>query len=680
MKLVKFCFSMVLLLAFSLCPASPTGSTAHIGFDLGNLDKSVAACTDFYQYADGGWIAKNPIPAAYPSWGTFNQLRERNRVVVRQILESAAKDASAPQGSNEQKIGDFYGSCMEEKGIEAAGISPLQPELDRIEKIDGQKGLEGEISRLQGYGVSALFEVDSTQDFKDSSQVIGEIDQGGLGLPDRDYYTREDDKSKKVREEYTKHVAKMFELMGDDPAKSAAEAKTVMSIETQLAKASQTNVQRRDPQAVYHPMSLAAIETLAPDFAWDDYFATNALGGKGDLNVTAPDFLKEMEELLKSIPLSDWKTYLRWHLINTAAPALSARFVDEDFHFKGTVLRGTTENLERWKRCANATDTALGEALGQAYVKKTFPPEAKDRALEMVHNIESALRQDISTLSWMGPETRKQALTKLAAIRNKIGYPDKWRDYSALKIERGPYVLNLFRADRFEFNRDLAKIGKPVDRDEWGMTPPTVNAYYNPQLNEIVFPAGILQPPFFNPKADDAINYGGMGVVVGHELSHGFDDEGRQFDAQGNLKDWWSPADAKDFNDRAACVINQFDGYYVEKNLHENGKLVVGESIGDLGGLAIAYRAFEKSLEGKPRPADIDGFAPQQRFFLGYAQVWADNLRAEYARLMVNTNPHPVPRFRVNGPLSNMPAFAQAFHCKPGDAMVRPANKRCQIW
>jgi predicted metalloendopeptidase len=680
MKSVKFCFSMLLLVAFSLCSATPAGTSAESAFDLGNLDNSMAACTDFYQYADGGWMAKNPIPAAYPTWGTFDQLQERNREVVHQILESAAKDASAPQGSNEQKIGDFYGSCMDEKGIEAAGIAPLQPELDRIQQINDLKALESEVARLQGYDVRALFEVDSTQDFKNSSQVIGEIDQGGLGLPDRDYYTREDDKSKQVREEYVKHVARMFELMGDDPTQSAAEAKTVMSIETQLAQASQTNVQRRDPQAVYHPMSPAAVKTLAPDFSWDDYFATNALGGKGDLNVTAPDFFKEMEELLKSVPISEWKTYLRWHLINTAAPALSAKVVDEDFHFKGTVLRGTKENLERWKRCVRATDRALGEALGQAYVKKTFPPEAKARALEMVHNLESALRDDISTLSWMGPETRKQALTKLEAIRNKIGYPDKWRDYSALKIERGPYMENLLRADRFEFNRDLAKIGKPVDRDEWGMTPPTVNAYYNPQLNEIVFPAGILQPPFFNPKADDAINYGGMGVVIGHEISHGFDDEGRQFDAQGNLKDWWSPADAKDFNSRAGCVISQFDGYYVEKELHENGKLVVGESIGDLGGLAISYRAFEKSLEGKPRPADIDGFAPEQRFFLGYAQIWADNMRAEYARLLVNTNPHPVARFRVNGPLSNMQAFAQAFHCKPGDAMVRPANERCQIW
>jgi len=679
MKRVRFCFSTMLLLAFSLCSASPAGSSAENGFDLRNLDKSVAACTDFYQYADGGWMAKHPIPAAYPNWGTFNQLQERNRDILHQILEDA-KDAKAPQGSNDQKIGDFYGSCMDEKGIEDAGMTPLQPEIERIEKIDSLKDLESEVAGLQGHGVRALFDVGSTQDFKNSSQVIGDLDQGGLGLPDRDYYTREDEKSKQVRAEYAKHVARMFELMGDDTTQSAAEAKTVMGIETQLAKASLTRVQRRDPQAIYHPMSPAAIKTLAPDFSWDDYFATNALLGKGDLNVDAPDFFKAMGGLLKSVPISDWKTYLRWHLINAAAPALSSKFVDEDFHFKGAVLTGTTQNLERWKRCVRSTDRGLGEALGEAYVKKAFPPEAKAHALEMVHNLESALREDISTLSWMGPETRKQALIKLAAIRNKIGYPDKWRDYSALKIDRGPYVENLFRADRFEFNRDLAKIGKPVDRSEWGMTPPTVNAYYNAQLNEIVFPAGILQPPFFNPKADDAINYGGIGMVIGHELSHGFDDEGRQFDAQGNLKDWWSPADAKDFDSRAACVINQFDGYYVEKDLHENGKLVVGESIGDLGGLAIAYRAFEKSLEGNPRPADIDGFTPEQRFFLGYAQIWASNLRPEYARLMANTNEHPIPRFRVNGPLSNMPAFAQAFHCKPGDAMMRPASEQCRIW
>jgi predicted metalloendopeptidase len=679
MKCLKFCFSIALLLVFSLCWATPAGPSEARAFDPGNMDTSAAACTNFYQYVDGGWMAKNPIPAAYPSWGTFNQLQERNRDILHGILE-AAKDAHASQGSNEQKIGDFYGSCMDEKGIEAAGISPLQMELERIQKIQSQQDLESEVARLHGDGVGALFDLSSTQDFKNSQQMIGVIDQGGLGLPDRDYYTREDEKSKQLRADYLKHVGRMFELLGDDPAQSATEARTVMNIETQLAQASLTNVQQRDPQTIYHPMSPEAIKGLAPDFAWDDYFAANALLGKGNLNVTAPDFLKEMGKLLKSVALSDWQVYLRWHLINAAAPALSSKFVDEDFHFKGTVLNGTKENLVRWKRCVRATDSGLGEALGQAYVEKAFPPEAKARALEMVHNLESALRDDISGLSWMGPETRRQALIKLAAIQNKIGYPDKWRDYSALKIDRGPYVENLFRAQRFEFDRQLAKVGKPVDRSEWNMTPPTVNAYYNPLLNEIVFPAGILQPPFFNPQADDAINYGGIGVVIGHELSHGFDDQGRQFDAQGNLKDWWSPADAKAFNSRAGCVINQFDSYFVEKDLHENGKLVVGESIGDLGGLAIAYRAFEKSLEGKPRPADIDGFPPEQRFFLGYGQIWASNLRPEYARLIVNTNPHPLPRFRVNGPLSNMPAFAQAFHCKPGDAMVRPANERCQIW
>jgi predicted metalloendopeptidase len=679
MKSIRLFLSVLLPVALPLCSAAPAGSNADNGFDLGNLDKSVAACTNFYQFADGGWMAHHPIPPAYPTWGTFNELQERNRGVLREILESAAK-AHAPEGSNEQKIGDFYGSCMDEKGIEAAGISPIEPEIDEIEKIGNLKDLESQVARLQGHGVGALFEVGSTQDFKNSSQVIGDLDQGGLALPDRDYYTREDEKSKQVREEYVKHVARMFELMGDGRNQSAAEAQTVMSIETRLARASMTLVQRRDPQAVYHPMSPSAIKTLAPAFSWDDYFATNALLGKGDLNVDAPDFFKETGEMLKSVPISDWKTYLRWHLINTAAPALSQKFVDEDFHFKGAVLTGTEQNLERWKRCVRSTDRGLGEALGQAYVKKAFPPEAKARALEMVQNLESALREDISTLPWMGPETRKQALIKLAAIRNKIGYPDKWRDYTALEIDRGPYVENTFRAARFEFNRQLAKIGKPVDRDEWGMTPPTVNAYYNPQLNEIVFPAGILQPPFFNPKADDAINYGGMGMVIGHELSHGFDDEGRQFDAQGNLKDWWSPADAKDFNSRAACVINQFDGYFVEKDLHENGKLVVGESIGDLGGLAISYRAFEKTMEGKPRPASIDGFTPEQRFFLGYAQIWASNQRPEFARLEANTDEHPIPRFRVNGPLSNMPAFAQAFHCKPGDALVRPPNAQCRIW
>jgi putative endopeptidase len=676
---LKSWLCLIGLLAASLVFATPAGTLAEAGFDPANLDHTCKPCNDFNQFANGGWMAHNPIPAAYPSWGSFNILAEKNRDELRGILEDAAK-AGAPQGSNEQKIGDYYASCMDESGIEAAGLKPLDEELERIAAIKDTAGLRDEVFHLQGYGVNALFKVDSTQDFKNSTQVIGEIDQGGLGLPDRDYYTREDDKSKQLREEYVKHVGRMFELMGDETATAEAEAKTVMEIETQMAKASLTKVQRRDPHALYHPMDVAEIKALAPAFSWEDYFTQATLTGKGHLNVATPDFFKEVSRLLNDTSLADWKTYLRWHLIHAAAPRLPAKFVDENFNFYGKTLTGTKEILPRWKRCVRSTDDALGEALGQVYVRKYFPPQAKARALEMVHNLEAALREDIQNLPWMGPETKKQALIKLDAIVNKIGYPDKWRDYSALKIDRGSYVLNALRAGRFEFDRDLAKVGKPVDRTEWGMSPPTVNAYYNPQLNEIVFPAGILQPPFFSPDSDDAFNYGGMGAVIGHELTHGFDDQGSQFDAQGNLRNWWTPEDRKNFEARAECIVKQFSGFEVEKGLFENGKLVEGESIADLGGLNLAYAAYEMSLRGKPRPPVIGGFTPEQRFFLGWAQVWANNMRPEFARMLTNVDPHPLARFRVTAPLTNLPAFAKAFSCQPGDAMVRPANERCAIW
>ena len=679
MRLLRIVIPMSLLVAVSFCIARPVGPGEEHGFDLASLDRTCSPCKDFNQFANGNWMAKNPIPAAYPSWGRFNELNERNRDILHEILEEAAKNTSAPKGSNEQKIGDFYAACMDTSQIESAGIKPLDPELGRIDKISNLEGLETEIFRLQSYGVNALFGVDSTQDFKDSTRVIGEVDQGGLGLPDRDYYTREDEKSKKTRDEYVQHVTKMFELMGDNPDQAAKEAEIVMGIETQLAKASMTKVERRDPQAVYHKMTQAEVKGLAPSFDWESYFQSTNLAGKGDINVVAPGFFKEMNRMLTSESLDNWKIYLRWHLVHAAARNLSSPFVDENFHFYGMTLTGTKENLPRWKRCVSYTNGALGMALGQAYVKKAFPPEAKASALKMVHNLEAALADDIRTLPWMSEPTKQQALKKLDAIVNKIGYPDKWRDYSKLEIDRESYLADAFRSDEFEFRRDLAKVGKPVDRTEWEMTPPTVNAYYNPLMNEIVFPAGILQPPFFNFKADDAYNYGGIGTVIGHEMTHGFDDEGSQFDAQGNLKNWWTPEDLKRFKARGECIAKQFSDYEVEKGLNENGKLVEGESIADLGGLTISLAAYEKSLEGKPREK-IDGFTPDQRFFLGYGQIWADNMRPEFSRLLVNTDPHPLPRFRVNGPLSNMPAFTKAFGCKPGDSMVRPAKLRCQIW
>jgi putative endopeptidase len=648
------------------------------------MDKTCKACQDFYHYANGGWLKANPIPPAYPSWGSFSELQQRNQIHEREILEQAAADRSAAPGSNEQKIGDFYASCMNETQVNADGAKPLAPEFARIEAIKNVADLQAEIARLQRLDVNAAFRFGSTQDEKNSSQVIGGAEQGGLGLPDRDYYLETgkkdvDAKNAKIREEYVAHVAKMMELLGDKPEAAAAEAKTVMTIETDLAKASLTRVERRDPDKTYHKMDLAQLRTLTPDFSWPAYFGEFGHTNIESVDVAEPKFFQALNGALKSMPLDDWKTYLRWHLVDEAAPALSSPFVDEDFNFKGRILLGTKELLPRWKRCVSATDRQLGFALGQIYVKKYFPPEAKARAQEMVNNLIAALRDDLKTLPWMSEATRKQALAKLDAFGTKIGYPDKWRDYSAYKVNRGPYVLNLLDGHEFEFNRDLNKIGKPVDRTEWGMTPPTVNAYYNPLKNEIVFPAGILQPPFFDPKADDASNYGGMGAVIGHEMTHGFDDEGRKFDAQGNLRDWWTPEDAKNFNARAMCIEKQFDGYVVQGDVHENGKLVLGESIADLGGLTLAYNALEKDLQGKPRPL-IDGFTPEQRFFIAYAQVWAANDRPEFERLMANLNPHALDRYRGIAAPSNMPAFAKAFDCKAGDAMVRPAAIRCQIW
>jgi putative endopeptidase len=526
--------------------------------------------------------------------------------------------------------------------------------------------------------VGVLFRFGSNQDAKDSTQVIGGASQGGLGLPERDYYLREDDKSKQLREAYLEHVAKMFRLLGDSADTAAAEAARVMTIETALARASMKNTDLRDPLKTYHKMTLAELKNLTPNFSWDNYFKLQNHPELAEINIGQPEFFKALDAQLTTTPLDDWKVYLRWHLVNAAAPGLPTAFVTQDFEFRGKTLTGAKEIQPRWKRCAQSTDRALGEAVGQAYVEKYFPPEAKARALLMVHNLIAALHDDLQTLPWMGPETRAEATAKLEAFAVKIGYTDKWRDYSALKIDRGSYAENQLRSAEFEFARRLNKIGRPVDRTEWGMTPPTVNAYNSSSMNEIVFPAGILQPPFYDPKADDAVNYGGMGAVIGHEITHGFDDHGSQYDGKGNLKNWWTDEDAKNFKARAACVSDQFDSYVVDGDLHENGKLVLGESIADLGGLTISYAAYEKSLQAKPRPADKDGFTPEQRFFLGWAQVWGANVRPEFARLQANTNEHPLPRFRGNGPLSNMEEFRKAFGCKKGDAMVR--EQACKIW
>ncbi len=654
-------------------------SSVVAGFDFSSLDRTANACQDFNRFANGGWMDKNPVPAAYSRWGRFELLDEHNVDVLHGILDGLiAKKKFA--NSNEQKIADFYGSCMDEQKIEAEGIAPLAPELQRIAQITDLLSLEDEIARLHAHRIPAVFGFGASQDYKDSTQIIAQVAQGGLGLPDRDYYTNDDAKSKATRETYLKHVARTFELMGDSPDLAAAEAATVVSLETKLAEKSLTRVQRRNPDANYHPMIKTQLIEMTPNFDWVRYFRGIGLPEIGKVNVAQPDFFKAADKLLTSTPIDEWKIYLRWHVVNAASNTLSAKFVQESFEFNGKYMQGTTEMLPRWKRCVASTDRALGEALGQLYVSRTFTPEAKERARMMVANLVAALRDDLTTLSWMSDETRKKAIGKLEAYVRKIGYPDKWRDYAALQVSRGPFYNNAVSAGEFDFKRNLGKIGKPIDRTEWGMSPPTVNAYYNPQFNEIVFPAGILQPPFYDPKADDAFNYGGIGAVIGHEMTHGFDDTGAKFDASGNLVMWWTDDDYKKFTARTNCVVQQFDSYEVEPGLHQKGQLVVGESVADLGGLTVAFAAYQKSLQGKPRPKDINGFTPEQRFFLGWAQVWAQNIRPEAARLRTATDPHPLGRFRVNGPLSNMPTFAQAFQCKDGDAMVRPPDKRCQIW
>jgi len=656
--------------------APPAAATVH-GIDPADMDTNGKPCEDFYQYADGGWLKKNPIPPEYPSWGTFNELAERNREAQRKILERLAKEKGSP-GSEAQKLGDFYTSCMEEAAIEAAGAKPLDPELARIDKLQTLGDLEAEVARLQSRGINVLFGFGSQQDRKNSNEVIAGAFQGGLGMPDRDYYTKTDEKSKTLRDQYTEHVRKMFELLGDPPEKAAAQAQTVLRTETKLAEASMTRVERRDPDATYHRMTPEELKSLAPNFSWAAYFKDIEAPPVAAINIGQPKFFEVLSAELKSEPLADWKTYLRWHVVHSSAPSLSSKFVEENFNFFSKTLQGTKEIQPRWKRCVASTDQQLGFALGKLYVAEYFPPEAKENADRMVKNLIAALRDDLQSLSWMGPETRKAALTKLNAFTPKIGYPDKWRDYSSLAVFRGSYLDNVNNGRLFENRRDLAKIGKPVDRTEWGMTPPTVNAYYNPPRNEIVFPAGILQPPFFDAKADDAVNYGGIGAVIGHEMTHGFDDQGRKFDAQGNLKNWWTPEDLKNFEERAKCVEKQFDSYVVQGDLHENGKLVLGESIADLGGLMIAYKAYQKSLEGKTRPAPVNGLTGEQRLFLSWARVWASNDRPEFERMMVTVNPHPLDRFRAIGAPSNIFDFAAAFGCKPGDAMVRA--ERCQIW
>ncbi len=645
-------------------------------FDVKAMDTTADPCVDFYQYACGGWMNAHPLPPDRAVWGRFNEVADRNQEVLRQILEKAA-DTSRPRTPDEQKIGDFYASCMDEAAIEAKGTKPLDAELRKIDAARTKADLLEAIVSLQRIGANVLFRFSPSPDAKNSTQMIGEVTQGGLGLPDRDYYLSGNPRQASIRRAYETHVEKMLELSGESPEKAAAGAKAVMAIETELAKASLDRVSRRDPNKTYHKMTVEDLEKLCPAIAWKKFFQQDGAPPMASLDVSEPDFFRGLQGVLTNNSLDDLKTYLRWQYVNASADLLPGKFVDENFHFYGQTLTGAKQILPRWKRCTSYTDRALGDALGKQFVEVAFPPEAKKRTLDLVHEIEAAMRTDLTNVDWMTPETKKQAFIKLDAVANKIGYPDHWKNYSTLKIVRGDALGNQTRAREFRVEDRLGKIGKPVDRTEWGMTPPTVNAYYNPEENNINFPAGILQPPFYDNNADDAVNYGGIGVVIGHELTHGFDDEGRQFDASGNLRDWWTPEDAKEFLKRAQCFVDEYSSFEPAPGTHLNGKLTLGENSADNGGLRLAFMALMKTLNGK-EPPKIDGFTAEQRFFLSYGQIWCQNLTEQAARLQANTNPHSTGKFRVDGAVSNDPDFQKAFACHVGQPMVR--NPACRVW
>jgi endothelin-converting enzyme/putative endopeptidase len=640
------------------------------------MDRTVDPCTDFFRYTCGAWIKKNPIPPDQSSWDVYGKLAEDNRRFLWGILEEASKP-SPNRSQVETEIGDYFHACMDEAAVEKAAAAPLRPELDEIAALKSVADLPGFLARQHLSGESMLFGFGSNQDFADSTRVIAFANAGGLGLPDRDYYVKTDAKSVETRAKYLQHVARMLELGGESPQKAKAHARTVMAIETALAKASLTQVEKRDPYKLFHKMTPAELQALTPAFRWEAYFAASQVPDTSAINVTEPAFYKEIQAELKSRSLADWKTYLRWHLIDDKASYLSAPFVQADFDFNSKYLRGLKEMPPRWKRCVGRVDRDLGEALGQVFVQKTFGPDTKKRTQAMTTEIEATMGREIRELPWMGGETKQKALEKLHAVVNKIGYPDKWRDYSSIKISRDDYAGNVDRATIFESRRQLNKIGKPVDRTEWGMTPPTINAYYDAQMNDINFPAGVLQPPLFDPKMDDAPNYGDTGATIGHELTHGFDDEGRQFDAQGNLKNWWTKEDAAEFEQRAKCVSDQYSGYIVVDDVKGNGKLTLGEDVADLGGTFLAYLAWKHATEDQSLQP-VDGFTPDQRFFIGMAQWACGDERPESKRLNQITNPHSLLEYRVNGVVSNMPEFGRAFSCKVGQPMVH--EHPCKIW
>jgi putative endopeptidase len=670
------CLAAALVLSSALAAAPAPAPAATPAAGAWKFDTSVSPCADFYRYVCGVWMKENPIPADQPAWGRPNELIERNRTTLREILDAVAAD-EAHRSPSERQTGDFYASCMDEKGIEAKGTAPLRAELDRIAALASKRELAPLVAQLQLDGANVLFSFSSSQDFKNAAAVLAIASQGGMGLPDRDFYLKTDAKSVEQRMAYAAHVERMLALSGEPEPQARTDAAAVMEIETALAKSALDAVSRRDPTKLYHMTSRAELAALTPSFDWNAYLTALEAPAIAQVNVTEPDFLRGVERLIAATDLPRLRAYLRWQAVSSAAPLLPAAFVDENFAFYGRTLSGAKENQPRWKRCVTLTDGAIGEALGKVYVERAFPPAAKERTQAMVAAIERAMEEDIEALPWMTAPTKQQAMVKLHHLANKIGYPEVWRDYGKLAIVRGDALGNAFRANAFETRRQLAKIGRPVDRGEWAMTPPTVNAYYNPLTNDINFPAGILQPPAFDARRDDAYNLGAIGGVIGHELTHGFDDQGRRFDGDGNLRDWWTPADAQEFDKRASCIADQYSGYTAVGDLKLNGRLTLGENAADNGGARLAYMALTESYKGK-EPRIVDGLTPEQRFFVGAAELNCENRSPEIERLLALTNPHSPHRYRIDGVVSNMPEFARAWGCKAGDPMVR-ANA-CRVW
>jgi putative endopeptidase len=657
-----------------------TMKKAEPAIDVANMDTTLKPGDDFFRYANGNWMKNHPIPPEYSIYGSFEVLKQENTDQLKSIMDDAVANKNAQPGSIKQKIADFYTSGMDTLAIEKNGLQPIRKEMDEIEALKSTADLAKLTADFHSKGIYTLFYFGSAQDEKNSEKVIALMYQGGLGLPDRDYYLSPDPRSQEIRNAYVKHVARIFELAGIAKDKAAADAATLMKMETELAKASLTRVELRDPIKNYNKMDLAGLKKTAPQLNWDDYFAGINLKATGEINVGQPGFFTQMAKLTSTLPVEDWKIYYKWHLLHAASSYLSSAFEKEEFAFYGTELSGTKEMQPRWKRVINVTSGSLGEAVGQLYVEKYFPPQAKQRMLDLVNNLKDALKGRIEKLSWMGDSTKKQALEKLASMKIKIGYPDKWIDYSSVKVSKDSYFENIMAATRFDFARDIEKIGKPVDRSLWEMTPQTVNAYYSPNMNEIVFPAAILQPPFFFLNGDDAVNYGAIGVVIGHEMTHGFDDQGRLYDKNGNLRDWWTKEDAAAFEKQTSVLITQFNDYKMLDSLHVDGQLTLGENIADMGGITVAYAALQKALQGKNAPEKIDGFTQAQRFFLSYAQIWRGNTRDQELMRRLKEDVHSPKEARVNGQVYNIPEFYQAFNISPNDKRYKPEAQRPVIW